>query len=1194
MPTKVTFDGELMHQIIPAMPISGNHSFHVVHGSESGHLLFSVGDSGQLFLFKPDGTNGQYSLLDIGARLGLPKSSTLSTLAVTQDTNKTIHVAFVVSGDSDNHPSRIFVVRPTQPSQWENLEASSDISSWVLQGELDQMLRTDRLYLGPVSGSNLEYPLLVAGYMKLDKRTVDVARLQVDLVNNKWSFDHTFKLPENPQFLVDACCGYLPSGDHGMFCLYRIQDQTSLTFASMTSDAGNVGLKIRPEVTTLATFINPQGYTDLLMGGNHLYHYTALACCESDSPKDPERFSIVSSDDTLTSGLQQLFIAQGGQELSVFSRNNSDSVVYQQFTVVDQDNLSIQTPPIPLLTASQGGGRFSVILDDVTKSQMLYILGSQGQLTLMEQSGGTRLWQTSPVLVPSSGENRHITTFTTHAHLADANGALSRQTVLLCSSAAVDLSVNAQSKRVTQEGVPVTTDSGGNLTIIHQVSDMSTVRFTIRDAEGSSLVLGSSFTYDPTSKIQAKLGGLTTASSLRNATLPNGEKLLSETVSSTETVEQVAQQLAGLHSHLVTLSQQPENLSSSAIGTVSKTSTMLLSGSQSPHDVTLWDMWHWVVNAVIDVKNWFIEAGEFIIQTAKQVYRFALSSVSHVMKAVSWVFEKLEVAVEKMVQFFGFLFEWNDILETHNILVNVVNCSFNMAAGTVDNAAQYVDTWFQKIHDAILPSLDIPKDAQNQTMNVSAGSQAENGPHSAFNSPAGNWSNYQLEHGVVGKSILAEGSGGKGGDSNNPLVQFWHDILLPSLKKIRDLTSHLKDNIIALFHPTAEVSIGDLLKHLGKELLVDLLEIIRALAVGLIKFVADLIRDAKGAINASINIPLLSTLYREISGGNDLTMLDAVSLLVAVPTTVVYKLVTGKKPGESMTSLLLKQASPKNQPSPHVAGASTESQLSSLVVMQEKGLTAATSFSERKDDGFAAKTLVSSAITGSFDFKAIIRFISEFSQVLTPVLNGIFCVLAPFDWWKVDLDTFEPEQFDPADPALNPATTFYTPAAKWRVVLGILSILGSFPLDCIADILPFSVSPRPAPTARFMIWALSCINIPAAILLRRKRALALVSTGVAVLQIPFACYSIYKDISAPDEEYPDRNGAIVAWSSLEKVLSLAGKISSSIASHTNGLEPVSFGIAMGTNLGTVATQFIIVGVNGHNGKYHELQSLFGI
>lgn len=65
----------------------------------------------------------------------------------------------------------------------------------------------------------------------------------------------------------------------------------------------------------------------------------------------------------------------------------------------------------------------------------------------------------------------------------------------------------------------------------------------------------------------------------------------------------------------------------------------------------------------------------------------------------------------------------------------------------------------------------------------------------------------------------------------------------------------------------------------------------------LLNLVEIILKAFKGTITTSINIPIFSSIYRKwISPGNELTILDALALLIAIPTTIVAKIVTGKKP----------------------------------------------------------------------------------------------------------------------------------------------------------------------------------------------------------------------------------------------------------------------------------------------------------
>lgn len=147
MGTTVTSNGELMQQIVSSMPISGTHSIHPVRTSGSGHLLFSIGDQGELFILKPDGTNGQCSLLNVGHCLGLSNSDSVSALAVSQDAANNVFVAFVVAGKSQKVANQIYVVSPKTPAEWSTVTASSSVSSWLLVGASNPMMKVEHLYL---------------------------------------------------------------------------------------------------------------------------------------------------------------------------------------------------------------------------------------------------------------------------------------------------------------------------------------------------------------------------------------------------------------------------------------------------------------------------------------------------------------------------------------------------------------------------------------------------------------------------------------------------------------------------------------------------------------------------------------------------------------------------------------------------------------------------------------------------------------------------------------------------------------------------------------------------------------------------------------------------------------------------------------------------------------------------------------
>jgi hypothetical protein len=144
----VHFDGELMHQITPCMPISKTSSHHVVRDSSDGHMVFSIGDSGELFLLRPNGFNGQYSLLDLRLCLGVPAAIKIAAFAVSQDSERQISLAFVAAGDNNKSENQLWVLKPQAAALFEALDDKSELALIVIQGEgTKKNVRIEKLFL---------------------------------------------------------------------------------------------------------------------------------------------------------------------------------------------------------------------------------------------------------------------------------------------------------------------------------------------------------------------------------------------------------------------------------------------------------------------------------------------------------------------------------------------------------------------------------------------------------------------------------------------------------------------------------------------------------------------------------------------------------------------------------------------------------------------------------------------------------------------------------------------------------------------------------------------------------------------------------------------------------------------------------------------------------------------------------------
>lgn len=840
-----------------------------------------------------------------------------------------------------------------------------------------------------------QYPAVVVVNSPSGDDDIHALCLDVDLSNSRWGIASILPLPEHmhPGSILDLCAGALPGDIKGVYCLYELQGQVQLSFAGFRSgapqDPYSRSLRVPQGARSLGTFVNQEGFTDLLVGGNGLAHYTAAAIAQSDTPTGSIPYTIVLTDEHLVQ-VQQLIVAQQYDQLSVFCRNGDDTVLYQRFqnlrSAPQASPLVADGPLVPLFRERKDGGHMAALLHAATGSQRLFTIGRDNTLMLLEQSGDTHIWQHTSLLVPSIAKIKDVLSYTTHIHLASDHGLpLQNAEVLLCSSPAANVGYNGRSIWVTPDGTSITTDMSGDITLIHHTQDLSSVVFTLKDVPKGAPVLKQTHTIDPAEHAQRILSSISSADDLRAVSLSQGGKLIDEsqgTVSQSD-LDKGAQAIMHL---AATLGKMPQD-GSDHPERAAEEPQAIASG-----ETTHWSFWHWVkekaAGLIHKVEDFFVEGFHWVLTIAGKVYRFLLKGLSYVWKAIHTVLQDvLHIPIDKIIEWLGFVFEWSDIKETHNMIVAMANAAVGCAIDKVHDLRDTVDKWFEQA-DNMIQSLDqISPDARDRFLNsTAANTQTENNDKYAKvqNSPGAKWSSYQVQYGGVGHSLSRLSHDQP--SSVNPLLQFWES-MGPALAQISTSIQDVFKDVMKLFASKKEVSLGQLLEHLGVDLLRNILKVIHKIFDGFIDFMAAFMGDMRVMMNAVIDIPLLSPLYRRISD-NDLTALDAISLLIAVPTTVVFKALTGEAPSHGLGDLttFLQEYS-----SAHVHTRSTPSKAPKLHA--KFALSQASTVSQ---------------VTGISDetIQKIEKVALRLVIIATPLVNTVLLIIAPFDWYTPD----QPEQ----------------------------------------------------------------------------------------------------------------------------------------------------------------------------------------
>ncbi len=284
-----------------------------------------------------------------------------------------------------------------------------------------------------------------------------------------------------------------------------------------------------------------------------------------------------------------------------------------------------------------------------------------------------------------------------------------------------------------------------------------------------------------------------------------------------------------------------------------------------------------------------------VINGVQQVLSLVLETVEQATQFVGTLFESLGAKIQDLLDYIKALFNWGDILATEQVIEHALLELKRVAAEAVASLAQgaYVDQGITRLRTLIDTNFD--------TWIAALGGPAGGGAAPTANMPPQDVQSKYVQS-LFSDNIQHAGSG---------LDAFqWG----PALIGVADeLTTRLQTVGGNLWSAETFQNSGlmDLLRHpenlLSQRGLADLLSTIRPLldaalgvAGALIHAILELLGIVLDAILAllttRINIPILTDFCESVvfQGRSQLTILSLVSLLAAIPLTVVYKLASGQ------------------------------------------------------------------------------------------------------------------------------------------------------------------------------------------------------------------------------------------------------------------------------------------------------------
>jgi hypothetical protein len=276
------------------------------------------------------------------------------------------------------------------------------------------------------------------------------------------------------------------------------------------------------------------------------------------------------------------------------------------------------------------------------------------------------------------------------------------------------------------------------------------------------------------------------------------------------------------------------------------------------------------------------EALEILLEIGIETVKFLVKTVEQGVRAAVWLIQKtLGIDLNRALAWLGFLFDWEEIDRLRGDIVKDVTGLISRYEPELDKVAQQIDHALSNLH-TLLPKPDVslhPKALDELTRHANEAMTQTPELDDATESPAANWAISQLLHGGA--------------------LDFGFDKIAPTLGDVEEKAQVIFAMWEAL-GPARDVLVKDLASLVERpfdlsaaitKLTSDAMFAVLEGARDVVAKVFAILREGFHDVVTMFTKPLPVPLFRDIIG-HDLSLLDMLALLVAVPTSVSNRIIT--------------------------------------------------------------------------------------------------------------------------------------------------------------------------------------------------------------------------------------------------------------------------------------------------------------
>lgn len=305
---------------------------------------------------------------------------------------------------------------------------------------------------------------------------------------------------------------------------------------------------------------------------------------------------------------------------------------------------------------------------------------------------------------------------------------------------------------------------------------------------------------------------------------------------------------------------------------------------------------------IISIQDAQVSQGALVLKVIMdgitKTYRFIARSLSQIFDFVEMVFKKIKRSFSKLFEWLGFVFDWKDILRCKRAIRYAFTKQTKYLA---KNAVLWQSTFSSQIGEVKAKTDQTLKGLADLLQGASflnyAKAQEVEDPR-IMNAVSNNFLQDKFQKEIIqGKFTIQQDLMGslpiEAADGFMKLLEQWTEKMgaSPECRKVTAYTSEAYTSTASFYTNPMSVLIN-LLNQLIQLLLSGAETLVRAS----LELLGTMVAGFEKMADTVIELPFISTLYRSISGGQNLSILDLVALLIAVPVTVCYKLLHSAPP----------------------------------------------------------------------------------------------------------------------------------------------------------------------------------------------------------------------------------------------------------------------------------------------------------